>query len=278
MTTVRFLNGDLIIYPCPDTDPEELINAICDTYPTPIHAPIHPLQVALYKGDEKDDIMNAIIFPKKRVVLNEFHHVFKKNDNIINWDALDLYGTRAFDLEGMTNESIIRHILSHPCIPNRIFANPSDIVVDFIVNQEINNQEINEWFISNIESERGRYIFSNPSDRIIDIMANINVNSLFEKYQTWSHNTHEYDYTFSTMAECILDHPLATEEMIATVTDHAMPELNYKIIKDEKNTLRFLSEFRHYKYGKLHPEFLITLTELLSSLQYADCEIVFGVI
>lgn len=287
MTTVRFLNGDLITYP--SSNPEELIEAICKTYPTPIHR----LQVTLCRDedikDHKDhnNIVNALIFPKKRVVLREFQHIFRndKNKNIVNWEE-DLYGMndiKVFDFGRMTNESIIQHILSLPNkeIPNQIFSNPSDVVVDFIANNLINNKDIkdiNDWFISNIDSERGRYIFSNPSDRIVDLMADINVDSLFEKYIENIENN-EYEYTLSAMADCILAHPQVTEEMIVKVTDVMIPGLNLSLFhndhneKEEKNMLRFLCEFRHIK--NIHPEFLITLTELLIALQYCDCEIVF---
>jgi hypothetical protein len=214
-TTVRFLNGDLITYPDTSYDnPEELIEAICETYPTPIH----PLQVELYRDDvkEKENHINALIFPKKRIVVGELDHIFK-NVIVRGSDYEDL------DLDKMTNESVIRYILSLPIsdIPNRIFTNPSDIVVDFLHSSGIfrldqTPEEINEWFRLNIDLERGFHIFSNPSDRIVDLLVNIDVDSLFEKYQTWVHvrntsNTSNILSLFSVMASTIANHSLVTE-------------------------------------------------------------------
>jgi hypothetical protein len=273
-TTVRFLNGDLVTYPY--ISPEWVIEAICETYPTAIH----PLQVYLYRDCENDQkvdhthrVVNAIIFPKKRVALDEFQHLL--SDTSVNWKALDL--------DTMTNESVIAHLLTQNLddIPPQLFANPHPLVVDFLHTSGIfrldqTETEVNEWF--NAESERTRYIFSNPSDRISEVFDKVGPPSLFQKYQTWIEHNHEVDdHLLWMLGGMILTHPLSTKEMMEVVVqdiqEHPLPHQPKH--PDCEVTWKFLSDNRHHPEIKSHREFLVTLTELLCDLQYADCDVVF---
>jgi hypothetical protein len=270
-TTVRFLNGDLVTYPYAGNARDHLINAICETMSS---SPIHPLQVALIRDDERKDgdnnILNAVIFPRKRVSLHEFNHILYTKK--IDWTALDL--------EEMTNESVIGHLLSLPVdeIPNRVFANPNNMVVDFLDRSGIfrldqTEAEIEQWF----RDKRGRHILSNPSERIVDVLDKISPELLMEQYRDNQGNAN--DPLFFQLTALILGHPLVTEEMIATIlaNNDYMPCIEKEKVekRTEERTWRYLCDVRHRPEAKSHPEFLTTLTELLCDLQYADCEVVF---
>ena len=287
-TTVRFLNGDLVTYPYASDARDDLIDAICDTLS------IHPLQVALCQGgddrgsDEKEDkdnnVLNALIFPKKRVSLYEFRHIIRDASDAsdaserkdINWEALDL--------EQMTNESVIGHLLSLPVgeIPHRLFANPHPIVVDFLHSSGIfrldqTAAEIDEWFTTKFASN-SLCIFLNPSDPIQDVLEKINPDALFQKYGEWVRGAPivNREVILANMADLILTHPLATEEMTTTVIGHHRHKpFQYTPLPNTEKTWRYLCDVRHHPECKSHPDFLTTLTELLCDLQYTDAEVVF---
>lgn len=278
-TTVRFLNGDLVTYPYAGIARDHLINAICETMSSSPIQTIHPLQVALIR-EVGDDILSALIFPRKRVSVHEFNHILYTKK--IDWTSLDL--------EEMTNESVIGHLLSLPVdeIPNRLFANPNNMVVDFLDRSGIfrldqTEVEIEEWFRDNVHilSERGRHILSNPSERIVDVLDKISPELLMDQYREWRDNqgngAEANDPVFFQLTALILGHPLSTEEMIATIlaNNDYMPYTEKVEKRTEERTWRYLCDVRHRPEAKSHPEFLTTLTELLCDLQYADCDVIF---
>lgn len=251
LRTVRFLNGDLVTYDTYDTNDtnDTLIDAICDSYPTPIH----PFQVCLCEDEEKE-MINVLIFPQKRVVVKEFRH-------IIADFRLTLHD---LELEKITNESLLSHILRNTPVeelPSRIFSNPHPLVVDFlhtsgIFRHDQSVDELDQWIhdhcnIQNIQNNQNHRVFNqvlhNPADQIVDILlrssqfrddtralirlaSNKNprvADCLFERYRAWMTN----NYALLTITNLIMLHPFSTEEMIQTVSCYLPDYLIYSRLR-----------------------------------------------
>lgn len=271
-TTVRFLNGDLVMFPYPSNAHDDLIDAICEMMSTTSPTPLHPLQVALCsderedREEKKNDVLTALIFPKKRVSLHEFPRI---SDTKVDFEDFE-----ALDLETMTNESVIGHLLSQPItdIPHRLFANPHPLVVDFLHSSGIFRlDQTDEWFRVNMQSNNrnGHDIFSNLADRVANVFDKIDPELLMEEYILWKRRGAKSAEVFFALTAQIMTHPRVTEEMICVIADDYVP--HRKSSKEDSDSEKIWRYVRHRPEIKSH-----TLTELLCDLQYTDVEVVFN--
>lgn len=158
---VKFLNGDLM---CLENiqniqNIQNIKNILIEelkTYET-YDRYIHPSQLDLIY-DKDNNIYNAFIHPKRRVVLSDYS--FINNDEFEQDDEFDPFEIPKTDIyRECKNDSIISRLirLNHE-IPKELFSNPHPLAVDWIINFGVKREFL------------PRSIYENPSEQIIDFL------------------------------------------------------------------------------------------------------------